>query len=181
MKKILLIGSLTLAVGFLAVGCSSIDKALYRPNVETLPLPPGPQFVTNEVSIPTFTNSVGTVIPGVTNTVVLPNIRIPERVTNGIAENPSIKSGISLVGMLPFPFAGTAAVALGWLYSAYAAVRNKKIAVGVVKSVEAARDFLQETPEGQKVDAKIVQILAAHQDSAGVVDSVKKLLNDYVH
>jgi hypothetical protein len=96
-----------------------------------------------------------------------------------MAPNPIIDSAIKGVGALPFPWAGGVALLLGWGYSAYAAVRNKKVAVAVIEGIETGRRILQTTPEGQAYDEKIRRALMEHQSIRGVLAEASKLVNSY--
>jgi hypothetical protein len=73
--------------------------------------------------------------------------------------------------------AGTVALGLRWLYSAYASLRNKQVAKALVQSVQVGREFLQSTAEGEKLDAELKQLLQRHQEYAGVASAVRKLLD----
>lgn len=168
-----------LACGLLAwciIGCSSLDRVLYREKVTIDP----PRIIgTNIVSKPDITNAItGEITPGGFESRVV----YSEPVTNrSLADNPLIKTAIDSSGFLPFPFAGTAAAALAWAYAFYRSVRNKKLAAGIAQSVESAREWLKSTPEGQATDAKILEILQRDQRNAGILPEVKKLLDQYVH
>lgn len=91
--------------------------------------------------------------------------------------NPIALDAAQTVSALPFPFAGTAGIALGWALTAYAAFRNRKLATALVTGIEAGRQILQTTPEGQKLDAKVKDALIAHQDAAGVLNAASSLVN----
>ena len=69
-----------------------------------------------------------------------------------------------------------------WIISrtAFAAFRNKKTSIAVIKGAQAVREIIQNTKEGKKLDAKIKQTLIEHQSIAGVVAEVGKLLNRYI-
>jgi hypothetical protein len=129
------------------------------------------------------TNEVGEVIPARIAQVVQPEIVLqyapPTYVTN-LVPRATIETGIRAAGGLPVPWAGTAALLLGWAYSAFAAFRNKQIAKGLVQSVQVGREFLQATPEGQKLDAAFKEKLVRHQQFAGVAKHVQALLEAYV-
>jgi hypothetical protein len=139
-----------------------------------------------------ITNAVTNVITGEmtqmikppeTRFIVTPTITYdyaPATTITNLVPRSGVRSLIDMGGALPIPFAGTIALALGWLYSLYAMIRNKKVAAGIVMSVERGREFLQSTPEGKKLDAQFKGILAQHQDSAGIVAEVDKLLARYV-
>ena len=111
------------AICFLALlvtGCAKVDKVLYHA---------GPPKVigTNVVTTPAYTDTNGVAHAASTNFV-------PVTVPGEIAPNTAIEGGINLVKVLPIPFAAPIAIALGWLYSAYASIRNKKALVAVVRS-----------------------------------------------
>jgi hypothetical protein len=59
----------------------------------------------------------------------------------------------------------------------YASGRNKKLAAALVTGIEAGRQILQTTSEGQKLDAKFKDMLIAHQEAAGVLNAASTLVN----
>ena len=126
------------------------------------------------------TNSAGIVTPARMVEVVTPEVSVqyapPTYVTN-LVPRAEVDAGS---GSVPVPWAGAVALGLGWLYSAYASLRNKQVAKALVQSVQVGREFLQSTPEGAKLDAEVKRLLARHQEYAGVADEVGKLLNTYV-
>lgn len=151
-------------------GCSTLDK-LYTPTPTVTPA------VTNSVPqvIPAATNAVtGVVLPSVTNELQI--VTAPQ--TNiVIAPNPTVQAGIQAAAALPFPFAGVVAILGGWLYTAYANMRNKKLSAALVTGIDAGRQILQSTPEGQKLDAKFKDVLIQHQELAGVLNAASTLVN----
>ena len=190
MNKNLRFGLMALAavtVG-ISTGCSSLDGALYNREVKTTPgeiTRTNTVYTTNMVVVEASkTNAAtGEVSAPVLKQVIVPTITYdyaPPTVVTNLVPRAGIETLIQGGGALPVPFAGTVALGLGWLYSLYASIRNKKIAAGIVQSVQRGREFLQTTPEGQKLDEKFKAILAQHQDSAGIVDEVNKLLTQYV-
>jgi hypothetical protein len=184
----------TLALLVLCVtisGCSSLDRALYRTQVETRPaeiLATNTVTITNVVVVPEVvatnqaTGQVEVVEPVRTNVVLTPRVEYvyapPVTVTN-LVPRPAVEAGLKAVEGAPFPMAGLAGILLGWAYSAYAAVRNKKTAVAVIQGIEAGRRILQETPEGQVLDKKIKDALIEHQETAGVLHQVTQLVTSY--
>ena len=101
------------------------------------------------------TNSAAVVV---TNTTV-------ERVTNLVAvtytnwvERPEVRAG---------------------LYGAWARLKNRKVNEALVQGVETARAMLEQTPQGQAVDAEFVRWLQAHQKEAGVFVAVSRLVDQY--
>jgi hypothetical protein len=114
-----------------------------------------------------------TVAPAATNAV---SGAITPAVTN-YAPNAAATVTAQAVSAMPFPFAGTAGIAAGWLLTAYAAWRNRKLASALVTGIDAGRQILQSTPEGQKLDAKFKDLLIQHQDAAGVLDAAASLVN----
>jgi len=156
---------LTIAAALAFTGCTQIDKALYHA---------GPPRVvgTNAVTTPAFTDNNGVTHPASTNF-------FPVTVPGPLEPNTAIQSGINLVGALPVPFAGSAAALLGLLYSSYAAIRNKKATVAVVQGVDAFRVWLNGTPEGQKIDGKLLDYLKSHQEAAGVLNAVSQIVNEH--
>jgi hypothetical protein len=168
-------------------GCSHLDR-LYQKDVREIPgeiTGMNTLFRTNFVVMEeASTNEDGIVTPARTAAVVTPEIVVqytpPTYVTN-LVPKASIETGIAVTGGLPVPWAGTVALGLGWLYSAYASLRNKQVAKAVVQSVQVGKEFLQSTPEGGvKIDAELKRLLARHQQYAGVADEVRKLLDKYV-
>ncbi|MDE2102584.1 MAG: hypothetical protein KGL39_35380 [Patescibacteria group bacterium] len=173
-------------------GCSSLDK-LYSTQTFTNPA------TTNEVAqvTPAFTNQTAVVHPATTNTLTgeitppttnivlnvtppvtnLVQVVIPATTSTQLVPNSSVATGIQAAGAIPLPFAGVAAGLLGWLYTAYAAARNKKLASALVTGIEAGRQILQSTPEGQKLDAKVKDALIQHQELAGVLNQASALVN----
>lgn len=173
----------------LLCGCASADRLLYDQQVTQRPgviLSTNIVYRTNVVVVDVArTNAAtGEITPARLQQVIQPEISFsyapPAYITNLVAR-PFIEGGLQTVGGLPFPFAGTAGLLLGWAYTAYRAVRNKQIGVAVMKSVEAGREFLQTTPEGVKLDEEFTRILEKHQDYSGVVREVRGLLDRYVH
>jgi len=119
----------------------------------------------------------------VTNTTV-------ERVTNIVAvtytnwlERPAIVAGIGAAGTVVdtfVPEVGTLiSLALAGLYGAWARLRNRKVNEALVQGVETARAMLEQTPQGQAVDAEFVRWLQAHQKEAGVFVAVSRLVDQY--
>ena len=126
------------------------------------------------------TNSAAVVV---TNTTV-------ERVTNIVAvtytnwlERPAIVAGIGAAGTVVdtfVPGVGTLiSLALAGLYGAWARLKNRKVNEALVQGVETARAMLEQTPQGQAVDAEFVRWLQAHQKEAGVFVAVSRLVDQY--
>jgi hypothetical protein len=180
------------ALAALTVGCSTIDK-LYDHQVVTTPGAPvatNTVYRTNVVQL-VLTNTV-TVTNTATGEVVKSNavqlvaqpiitaqpqiVYAPDTYTTNLVPRATISAPLNTVGSSGIPIAAPIAIGLGWLYSAYAAIRNKNAARALVTGIEAGRQFLQTTPEGQKADAKIKDYLVQHQEAAGVVDLVGKLV-----
>jgi hypothetical protein len=105
----------------------------------------------------------------------------PPTYTTNLVEKPAVKAGIGVVSGVVPGWGELIALGGGWLYSLYASVRNKKINQSLVRSVQAGRDFLKSTPQGQELDAKFKQILIEKHLDAGVADDVMALLDKYVH
>jgi hypothetical protein len=155
-----------------------LDKA-YEKKVTTTPgaiIGTNTVFVTNTVPV---TDAAG----NVTDTQIITPVQTfqyapPVSVTN-LVPRASVQTGVELVGSLPVPFAGTAAALLGLLYSGYAAVRNKKTSVALVKGVEAFRTWAQTTPEGRQIDSKLVSMLKEHQEISGVLNEVAHIVNEH--
>ena len=113
------------------------------------------------------------VTPGVTNAAT-GVVGLP--VTN-YAPNPVASAAAQTVAAMPFPFAGTAGVALGWMLTAYAAIKNRKLASALVSGIEAGRQILQTTPEGKALDSQVKDALISHQEAAGVLNAASALVN----
>lgn len=129
--------------------CGTLDKALL--DKQTTVTPPSTNAVT------------GVVTPGSTNTTLVPK--------------PSLVADTNLVAALPLPYAAPAGIGLGWLLTAYAYARQKKLSTALVTGIEAGRKILQQTPEGQALDAKVKDALIEHQDIAGVLNQASALVN----
>src|SRR5436190_13651936 len=130
-------------LGALALtGCAQLDK-LYGRQVQEVPgevTGTNVAYRTNVViAEEAFTNETGVVTPAKISQVVTPEVVVqyapPTYVTN-LVPRASISTGIQATGGLPVPWAGTVALGLGWLYSAYASLRNKQVAKAVVQSVQ---------------------------------------------
>ena len=132
----------------------------------------------------TKTNEItGEITPPKLQQVVTPEITssyAPPTLITNLVPRPLVEEALKTTGALPFPFAGAVALLLGWAYSGYAAMRNKRLGVAVIQSVQAGREFLQSTPEGKKLDEQFKATLAQHQTYSGVVKEVKQLLDRYV-
>lgn len=159
-------------------GCSQLDRAYERQVVTT----PGDVIGTNTVLI---TNTVPVVASDgsisqaqVVTPVSTLQYAPPVTVTN-LVPRASVENGVEFVRGLPIPFAGTVGGILGLLYSGYAAIRNKQTSVALVKGIEAFRTWAQTTPEGQAVDGKLVSVLKDHQEIAGVLNRVAKIVNEH--
>ncbi len=175
--------------GLVLTGCAPIERTLYRREVVSVP---GPILATNVITrtneivlAPASTNALtGEVTPARVERRIEPEItytHAPPTLVTNLVPRPELAGAIQAGGALPFPFAGAAALALGWAYSAYASVRNRRVGVALVQGIEAGREFLQSTPEGQKLDEQFKETLARHQNYAGVMRDVRTLLDRYVH
>lgn len=164
--------ALLCAVPLVMAGCATAP--IYTERVQTVPA----QTVTNLVPwIITETNLAGEVTVS-TNAVPI-IVEVPARTIKTVEPKPEVLAAIETVGTMPLPWAGTVALALGWLYTGIAAARNRKIAVALVQGIEAAREWLQTTPEGKQTDRQILDALKRHQEAAGVLESVGALVNRY--
>jgi hypothetical protein len=171
MKKSIIQTSLIIAlaiassVTLLALsGCSTLDRALLTSTQTITPA------ITNAVIVEN-TNADGTITP-VAELVVTPSQ------TNTIfAPNTTATTGLTILSAVPVPWCGTAAAILTAALSMYVSGRNKKLAAALVTGIEAGRQILQTTPEGQKLDAKIKDALIAHQEAAGVLNAASQLVN----
>lgn len=167
-------------------GCSTFDT-LFDRTVTEVPgqiIVTNTVFKTNVVFIAAVTNAAtGDVTQPQIKQVITPEISYvfspPTYVTN-IAPRASIQGAIQGAGGLPLPYAGTAAVLIGWAYSAYAALRNRKINKALVLSVQAGRQFLTETPEGRTVADGFKKKMVESQMMAGIAPQVKVLLDKWI-
>jgi len=114
-----------------------------------------------------------TVTPAATNAV---SGLITPALTN-YAPGAAATVAAQAVSAMPFPFAGTAGIVAGWLLTAYAAYRNRKLSGALVTGIEAARQILQTTPEGQSFDGRLKTLLIEHQEAAGVLNAASRLVN----
>lgn len=185
--KIALTLALTaLAAVVITTGCGTLDS-LYEEQVSQLPgeiIGTNTVFTTNTVMVAAAqTNDVtGEITPAVLKEEVTPVITYeysPPRYQTNLVPKAFVAGAIETTSALPFPFAGAAGLVVGFLYSAYAAVRNRKATKALVLGIEAGRKFLNETPEGRKLDAVIKDKLIEHQEAAGVLNEVGKLVNTY--
>ena len=149
------------------VGCSAIDKTL---------------LTATPTITPAVTNQVVHVVADTNGVIIATNVEqviIPSFTNTTYAPAPVATATAGIVGALPFPGAGVVGIALGWLLTAYAAIRNRKLAVALVTGIDAGRTILQTTPEGQKLDAKFKDALIQHQEVSGVLQAASKLVNAY--
>jgi hypothetical protein len=178
-------------------GCAAVDSLLYKREVRAVPggiVGTNTTYVTNVMTLTnvatlTLTNQVTHEVTQTNVVTVTPQMVVTPQVTytyaatryeTNLVERPEIKNAIEGGGgLVPIPGAGAIALGLGWLYSAYAAMRNKKAAVALVTGIEAGRRILQETPAGQALDAKVVQALEDHQVAHDVAEQVGKLVAKY--
>lgn len=180
-----MVGIMFLAAFFaFCAGCTTLDHLYAREVTEfsAAPIATNVVYKTNSVVIePASTDPItGAVRPARVREEVTPEISVvmspPRRVTN-IVERPGIRGAIDTTGALPIPWAGAGALLLGWAYSAYAAFRNRRVARGLVLSVQAGRKFLAETPEGRALGDKFKEKLQHSQILHGVAPAVKALLD----
>lgn len=167
-------------------GCAGFDNVAYEKKVVETPgqiTKTNITYLTNVVAVAATTNAVtGEITPPKIETKVTPVVTFeyaPPILTTNLVNRPIVDSAINTVGALPIPFAGTIAIGLGWLYSAYASWRNKKKAVALISGIEAARKVLLETDEGKKLDESIKAKLIEHQQAAGVLKEVSDLVQRY--
>ena len=167
-------------------GCAGFDQVAYEQKVVEQPgqiTKTNISYITNVVNIASATNAAtGEITPPKIETKVTPVVTFeysPPILTTNLVNRPIVDSAINTVGALPIPFAGTIAIGLGWLYSAYAAWRNKKTSVALISGIEAARKVLLETEEGKNLDDAIKAKLIEHQQAAGVLEQVTSLVQRY--
>lgn len=169
-----------------ATGCATADR-MYDQQVVT---EPGQVIATNlvyqtnlVVTSPAVTNAAtGEITAPVITQVVTPVITYdyaPPITRTNLVPKPGVEGLIGIGGSLPLPWAGPAGLALGAIYAVYANIRNKKTKVALIQGIEAGRRILQETAEGQKLDARIRAELIQHQAAAGVLNEVAKLVDSY--
>ncbi len=183
---------LALCFGLLLPGCRRAEDFFYQKKVIEIPaaiLATNTVYTTNVVVTAAVTNvATGELIspPRITQTVV-PTVTYeysPVTYRTNLVPRPSIDGGLEVVGALPVPFAGTAAVVLGWAVHAYAAFRNKKrsdaVAESLITGIEAGRRAIRETPEGLKLDSVIKAKLKDSQIANGVWPAVRNLVGEYV-
>lgn len=176
----------TALCALLLVGCAAIDRTLYKPGsvVQVAPerVITNTVLMTNYVILPPVTNEVTKIVePPVIREIITPVITYdvrPAITRTNLEVLPAVEGTIQAVGALPVPYAGAAGMLLGWLYTGYRLVRNRRLAEALVTGVEAGRKFLKETPEGQKLDRVIRQKLEEHQLGAGVYVEASKLVNE---
>lgn len=206
MKKIISILSLV-AIAAVFSGCGTLDK-MYDQKVVAVPggivatntvwtTNTVLVMVTNTVAVPAATNPVtGVVTPASITEIATPTIRqvaapqitydyAPTTYITNLVEKPLIGGGIQAVTGIAsatgIPWGGLAGIVLAWLYTGYAALRNKKLAVALTTGIEAGRVVLQTTPEGQALDKIIKAKLIEHQELAGVLNDASKLVNQYTN
>jgi hypothetical protein len=149
-------------VCLLFASCKQLDSLVLKPTA------PPAVIGTNIVITPSPMDGV----PAVTN--YYPILASPEYTVNPIATGAA-----TVISGLPIPFAGTASLVLTTLLGLYSSYRNKKIAVGVIQSVDAARIWLRQTPEGIKADAGLLAVIEKHQEEAKIYNAVSSLVDKY--
>ena len=206
MKKItpfIILSLLTLiAICTCFTGCDKVDKlydvrqaSIIGTNRSIIPASYSTNFVpavmATNVTRSYIDEATGVVVPGFTNVTTIQAaaayVTYVPAVTNDVpvygkaelVEKSTVTGGLTILGALPIPFAGLASGVLGLIYSMYRNVRNKKIAVGLVQSIDQARQLLQTTPELKAIDQKFKDTLIEHQDVAGVLSEVTQLVHDY--
>lgn len=149
----------------LVAGCNTLDKTVMEKK---------PVAVVQPTTVTNYT-STGTPIietKTVTNIVYVPT----GNVTPGVQQVTGLLTDLGTIGV---PWAGVAGGVLGWLATLYVGIRRGRVNVALIQGIEASRKILRETPEGQVLDAKIKALLQEHQDVAGVLNEVNKLVNQY--
>ncbi|MEI6194342.1 MAG: hypothetical protein WCS42_08430 [Verrucomicrobiota bacterium] len=136
------------------------------------------QIVTNTIAgLPVIvTNQAAPVIVVVTNSITR-EVVTPAQGTYEPAAIPA--AAAATLAAIPLPGAGIASIFLGWALTAFAAYRNKKLSVALTTGIEAGRQILQTTPQGQALDAKFKDVLIQHQEIAGVLNQASALVNAY--
>lgn len=117
-----------------------------------------------------------------TNTVVTVEGKTNQVVS--IQPNPVVETQIRAVGGAVGGLWGLgplAALLAGSVYHTYCRVRNRNITGALVQEIETARDVLSTTPQGEKLDAAMVDWLKKHQAEAGIAEAVATLLKTTVH
>jgi len=204
MKKIISILSLV-AVAVAFSGCGTLDK-MYDQKVVAVPggivatntvwtTNTVQVWTTNTVAVPATVNATtGAIVPASIVEVATPIVKQvasaqvsyefgPTTYLTNLVEKPSVTGGIggvtAIASATGIPWGGLAGIVIGFLYTGYAAIRNKKLAVALTTGIEAGRVALQSTPEGQALDKIIKAKLIEHQELAGVVNDASKLVNEY--
>ena len=150
-------------------GCSAAKSTLAKVYTTM----PGGVIGTNVVMMAAVTNELtGQIVTATTNFV-------PVYAPDTVAPSAVAAGAVNLVSALPIPWAGTVGFALTSLLSLGAAWRNRRLAVGVVQSVDAARQWIRQTPEGKAVDAQLLHVLEQHQEAAGIFYAVSGLVDQY--
>lgn len=180
---------LTLGLALLSVltGCSGLEAVLYQKETERAAgaiMATNLVFRTNLVmAAEARTNpATGEISSPQWRQVIVPEITYeyaPAILRTNLAPRPQVEGMLEGTHFLPVPFAGTIAMVLGWVYSAYAALRNRRVAKALVLGIESGRRLLLETPEGQRLDARIKDALVKHQEWAGALGETRRLVERY--
>lgn len=186
MKKLLLLSLLALC------SCKQMERAFYEEHVAQVPAQTNvvTTYVTNTVFHPEQSNAQGgVVVPSRIESRVIPlqsYVIEPVRYETNIVVRPIVQATSEMTGVLPIPGAGVIAILLGWAFTGYATWKNakdkrtfQKVSKALVQGIEAGREILLETPEGQKLDLKVKEELVKHQELHDVLNEVGTLVNRY--
>lgn len=170
----LIILTAILGMATLLTGCNLLDRGYDTVAIQH-------PAITNSVTV-METNSIVNPANGQLEQTITPHVTVkiqPAYTTTELMDKPLIASGIQTLKSLPIPYASIGASFLAAAVSIYKLIRNKQALKAVVVGVEAGREMLQNTPQGQILDAKIKDILIKHQEEAGVLHIVSDVVNSY--
>jgi len=171
---------LTLAAAAVVLsGCARLERGLYSQNVTA---EPGRVIATNYVTQTNVVEVPATATtPATQKVVVQTNVvyeTAPTTYTTNLVPRTAVTSLIGAGEALPIPGAGVLAGLLGWAYTAYAAVRNRRIGLALVDGIEAGRKIILATPGGAAVDDQFKDALIARQEAGGVLNAVSRMVNN---
>jgi len=181
---------------FLFTGCSLIDRFYDKQVQEIQPASTRTNTIlsTNIVWAPPVTNGItGEITAAATRQVITPEIRIeytPAVIITNFVVRSSVKTAIGIVESLPIPFGQIGGILLGAVVGGVGLVKSRnsqkkatakeKVAIGILKSVQAGREILASTPEGKKLGEQFKDTLVREQTYSGIVSEVRDLLNEHL-
>jgi hypothetical protein len=169
MKNKTLFIAAAFSIAIFAAGCSTMEHALLTPSQTVTPA------VTNIVAV-VSTNAAGVVSTNLAQVIT------PAVINTTYAPSTLAQGTLKFLEALPIPGAAPAAIFGGWALSAFAGWKSRQkgaLSVALVKGIEAGRQILQSTPEGQRLDQKFKDVLIDNQEVAGVLNAAGKLVNQY--